>query len=252
MAYQKNTWVAPQGTNLNRFIKANETPTSVDLIQNPNITNNPTPFSAEWMNHLEDGVFNAHEIIDSRYGIVEMLYFQPTVSELAKMRLLPLEGQVITISTYQRLCDRMYVGDSQNATANFWYKISNPNDKSSRSTNGAYMVVADGRGMFYRGAGANAVFKAANNTPYDGGAIGAVIGDAIRNIRGGSGYNYGRYDNNTFWGVIKGRGGPMGRADPIISGGNLADCFEIDLTGAVPTAHENRPISISFLICISY
>ena len=152
MAYNRHTWVAPQGTNRNRFNKSNETATSVVLVQNPTITNNPTPFSVEWMNEMEAGIFEAHERIDSRYGEVHALMFQPSVPELAQMRCLPLEGQVITISTYQRLCNRMYVGDAKNATADAWYKISDPNNKNSRSTSVAYMVVADMRGIFLKAA----------------------------------------------------------------------------------------------------
>jgi len=181
MAYNRHTWVAPQGTNLNRFTKSNETPVSVDLIQNPNITNNPTPFSVEWMNDIEAGIFEAHERLDSRYGVVEPLMFHPTVLELAQMRCLPLEGQVITISTYQRLCNRMYVGDGKNATADWWYKISDPNNKNSRNTSGAYMVVADLRGIFLRGAGENSKYKAANDTPYDGKSLGSFNQDTALN-----------------------------------------------------------------------
>jgi hypothetical protein len=64
VAYNKHIWVAPEGDNLNRFSKTNETDTSVDLVQNPNLTNNPTPFSAEWINEMEEGIFAAHEKLD--------------------------------------------------------------------------------------------------------------------------------------------------------------------------------------------
>jgi len=181
MSYNKHIWIAPEGDNLNRFIKANETADSVELIQNPSFTNVPTPFSSEWMNEIEDGIEAAHEQLDvieekisERYGHVEMLLWQPSVYELAELRYLPLQGQVVTIATYQRLCDRMYVGDEKNATADWWYKISNPNDKESRSTSGEYMVVLDAQAMFLRGAGKNSKYKAADNTPYDGNSLGSV------------------------------------------------------------------------------
>jgi len=56
MAYNKHKWIAPEGGNLNRFIKENETADSVNLIQDPQLTNVPTPFSAEWMNEMEEGI----------------------------------------------------------------------------------------------------------------------------------------------------------------------------------------------------
>jgi len=166
MAYTAVNWKAREGVNLNKFTKAEETATSVVLINAPDKVNVPgTPISVENLNRMDKGISDAHERIDAKYGTVEMLMFQPTVLELAQMRLLPLEGQVITIATYQRLCDRMYVGNAKNATAEWWYKISNPNDINSRSTSGAYMVVLDGRAMFWRGAGVNAVYKCANDSP---------------------------------------------------------------------------------------
>ena len=166
MAYEKTIWQAREGEGLNRFLKQNETSTHITLKNDPtNITNPGEPFSVYNMNKIEQGIYNAHERLDSDYGSIKMLLFQPTEYELAKMRLLPLEGQVVSIATYQRLCDRMYVGDNKNATADWWYKISNPNDKNSRDTDGAYMVVLDFRGLFPRAAGVNSKYKAANDTP---------------------------------------------------------------------------------------
>ena len=168
MAYEKTIWQAREGEGLNDFLKQNETPTRVTLINDPiNITNPGEPFSVYNMNKIEQGIMDAHERLDSDYGSIKMLAFQPTEYELAQMRLLPLEGQVVSIATYQRLCNRMYVGNAKNAAADWWYKISNPNDKNSRSTSGAYMVVCDFRGLFPRAAGVNSKYKAANNAPYD-------------------------------------------------------------------------------------
>jgi hypothetical protein len=61
MAYTKTAWVEPQGSYLNRFKKQNETATSVELIQDPVMTNQPTPFSVENMNKMEQGIYNAHQ-----------------------------------------------------------------------------------------------------------------------------------------------------------------------------------------------
>lgn len=63
MAYQKNTWVARQGTGLNKFTNSG---TSTNLILSPNpdtITQSGTPFSADWMNNIENGIANNDERI---------------------------------------------------------------------------------------------------------------------------------------------------------------------------------------------
>jgi hypothetical protein len=62
MAYTKHNWVAPAGSLLNRFVKHNETESHVVLEHAPGVlTNSPTPFSAEWMNEIEDGIAGAEE-----------------------------------------------------------------------------------------------------------------------------------------------------------------------------------------------
>jgi hypothetical protein len=109
-------------------------------------------------------------------GKYQSLAFQPSPLYLAKNRLLVLNYQIIEIALYQDLCDMMWCGAAANDTAYFWYKC---NADGTRNVNGLYMRVEDSRGMFYRGAGANAVFKAANNAPYDGGAIGGYKAESI-------------------------------------------------------------------------
>lgn len=59
MAYAANTWRARQGTGLNRYQDQNGA--YITLTSAPNeITQEGTPFSAEWMNHLEQGTQNAY------------------------------------------------------------------------------------------------------------------------------------------------------------------------------------------------
>jgi hypothetical protein len=262
--YNKHTWVAPKGTHLNRFTKENETQTSVDLIQNPLLTNVPTPISVEWLNEMEEGILDAHSElsrmeegileanlnfsrIDSRYGFIEMSLVELTTLELATMRLLPLEGQVIYIPSYQRLCDRMYsrhVGDSKNATAEWWYKISNQNDKNSRDINGQYMVVLDARAMFLRAAGQNSYYRTDMNDPmslpYDGKGIGTFGQDTVQNHR-----------HNTNWGgtpeyqiVIENRWG---------AGLNYYNsAYPSGYVEGARVGYETAPASISVLLLISY
>ena len=64
MAYTRTEWKARQGTGLNRFIKTQETADSVNLTNEPfTVTAPGTPFSAENMNHIEQGIEDAHEAI---------------------------------------------------------------------------------------------------------------------------------------------------------------------------------------------
>ena len=64
MAYTKTEWKARQGTGLNRFVKTQETPGEVNLVNEPLTATIPgTPFSEENMNHIEKGIEDAHELI---------------------------------------------------------------------------------------------------------------------------------------------------------------------------------------------
>ena len=56
MAYTKTTWVARDGSNLQKFLKSSETSTSVILINDPIITEEGTPFSTANMNNIENGI----------------------------------------------------------------------------------------------------------------------------------------------------------------------------------------------------
>ena len=60
MAYTPHVWIPRLGSNLNRFTKANETATSVDLTNAPEIvTQAGTPFSTDIMNEIESGIVDA-------------------------------------------------------------------------------------------------------------------------------------------------------------------------------------------------
>jgi hypothetical protein len=64
MAYEKTEWKARRGSNLNRFDKLQETARSVILQSAPNsITEQGTPFSVANMNKIEQGIYEAHELI---------------------------------------------------------------------------------------------------------------------------------------------------------------------------------------------
>jgi hypothetical protein len=62
--YEKTEWKARKGANLNRFEKSQETNRSVILTNVPSsVTEQGTPFSAENMNKIEQGIFDAHEML---------------------------------------------------------------------------------------------------------------------------------------------------------------------------------------------
>jgi len=64
MAYVKTVWEPRQGTGLNRFTKHEETENSVLLTNTPDSLENPgTPFSTDNMNHIENGIETAHDLI---------------------------------------------------------------------------------------------------------------------------------------------------------------------------------------------
>jgi hypothetical protein len=90
----------------------------------------------------------------------------------------------------------------------------------------------------------------ANDAPYDGMAIGAHLGDAIRNVVGTFGYVLAAtqtpsnvfYIEETF----------PERLVYNYDNGYFIYRIKMDLSRVVPTALENRPVSISALICITY
>ena len=58
MSYVKHVWAARVGTGLNRFKDQNDN--VLTLTPFPEAVTTPgTPFSAEWMNELEQGVYDA-------------------------------------------------------------------------------------------------------------------------------------------------------------------------------------------------
>jgi hypothetical protein len=99
--------------------------------------------------------------IPDRVGFLEG-YFKNDTPAVWGDRLLLLVGQVVTISSYQDLCDAVYCGDADNATAPCFYKTSDAGG-TIRSTVGNYMVMPDGRGLTWEGLG-NAIINGRTKT----------------------------------------------------------------------------------------
>jgi butyrate kinase len=105
MAYVKTDWKARQGRNLNKFTKYQETDNTVILENTPDsITEPGTSFNVERMNKIEQGIYDAHELVaaeeqERQKGDINTLnasknYTDQTVAELSAV----LDGaQVITL-----------------------------------------------------------------------------------------------------------------------------------------------------------
>ena len=95
--------------------------------------------------------------------------------------------------------------------------------------------------------------------PYDGGAIGQEIGDAIRNILGAVSFRSivpnitGTFIIGTSGVFYRTRDTLGGTIEPL-GGANISETeiLNFDASRGVPTAYEFRPVSISVLVCISY
>jgi hypothetical protein len=183
---------------------------------------------------------------------------------VASMRLLHLAGQVADISPsspYYRMGVAVYCGDDKNATAQAFYKCADASG-NTRSTSGAYMKLPDCRGLFLRGAGINGQYTAANDTPYDGGAIGAFMGDTIRNIIGHSALSsiLGVWHDTDLATFLSGFSGALSAINTATVGLELSPSAQqrlawrlaIDASLAVPTSYENRPASISAAAYMTY
>jgi hypothetical protein len=198
--------------------------------------------------HIEylEKIFVARE----PFGYLLSFDFEPSAEELAMWRCLPLAGQMINFVAnpeYRRLCDRKYAGDANNATADWWYKTSDPAGLI-RDVNGAYLRVLDHRGLFSRAAGQNSKYRMASDTPYDGGAIGAYLSDAIRDI---TGYF------TALGSAIGSFGGAFEVSETeyvgnVATGAGFQKLVSFRASRVSRIAEETRPGSISAFLCIKY
>ena len=170
---------------------------------------------------------------------------------LAKKRYLPPHFQILKISDYQEYYDLFSVDSADNETALWLY---NCNEDGSRNVDGEYFRNFDVRGLFLRMAGVNAVLKAANDTPYDGMPLGTVIGDAIRNFTGSFESVVPLYavaPTEGAFRIIIPRSNALNYTPPSANNQYVYG-YDFNPSRVVPTAHENRPGSISVNIYITY
>ena len=175
-----------------------------------------------------------------------------TTALRAQNRLLDLAGQIISITgAYVALAANVYCGDAANPTANAFYKCD---ASGNRTTSGAYMKMPDCRGLFIRGAGANSVYKGANDAPYDGGSIGKYISDAIRNITGALGWHACNQGSQQASATSALYHMTMDTLQMVVEKIATAQYHDVAFNAgrSVPVANENRPASISAVVCIAY
>jgi myosin heavy subunit len=127
MAYIKTIWKARQGLNLKKFSKLNEDEKTVILVNSPDsITQEGTPFSEDNMNHIEQGIHEAHEAVENTLEKAKEYVnehnesgdvhkdIRQKVSELSdKINLLTPEGNEELFEELQKL--RQEITESNNA-----------------------------------------------------------------------------------------------------------------------------------------
>jgi len=79
MAYTPHVWISRLGTALNRFLKQNETATHVELVNEPTeITEPGTSINVGWLNEIEQGIVDAHNIADGNTASITTINGQIT------------------------------------------------------------------------------------------------------------------------------------------------------------------------------
>jgi hypothetical protein len=185
--------------------------------------------------------FNTRTIGDP----VSFLYM-PSAADMIRMRVLPLNGQVLPIVQYQDLFNVMWSSAIQ-ASGDWWYKCTS---NGTRDPDGIYFRVLDIRGLFMRAAGQNSLYKMANDAPYDGKSIGAFGQDATQNISGLVGWMPGG-DQAT--GPFHPTEPTMLYMDATLPSDHAHMMFlEFDASRQVRTGPEITPAWIAVFVCIKY
>ena len=158
-------------------------------------------------------------------------------------RVLPCQGQVITIANYPDLCAAVYCGDGNNPTAPYFYKTTSTSSPSTnRSTSGAYMVIADCRGLTLRGFDPNAVHDPQGASRL----LASLQQDAIQ------GHVHAPSNGNSFWTGAVGSAGTIGGGVSFV-GVSFTGSPVTDGTNGTPrTAPETRMYNFSCNIGICY
>lgn len=81
MGYTKHSWLARLGTGLNKYLNTVTGQTLVLQSTPDTVTQQGTPFSATWMNEMENGIFNAYPLTFSAVSVNSSLWVSDTTYE---------------------------------------------------------------------------------------------------------------------------------------------------------------------------
>jgi hypothetical protein len=256
---QTNLWV--NWGSRGSLYESSEEPAAHKLVRydSKNQLNTQTPADNDNSNAAANTAWTREFFSESIFanrviGEYHYLAWQPDAFWLAEKRYLPLEYQILPIDLYQDLFDVKWVGNEKNASADWWYKCD---EAGNRNINGLFMRVEDARGLFHRAAGQNAIKRAANNTPFDGGEIGRYQSDLSQRIYGAfgsSGISETRHFSafssldGAFYSLV--RNGASYTVDFLSANETVLVAFDSGLV--TRSGAETKPASVSVFPCISY
>ena len=125
---------------------------------------------ADWA--AEEGpavILNKPDVNSRIVGEYRFLSVDLSDLEMARERLIKLEGQPLSITLYPELFAKKWVGADKQGTADWWYICD---ENGNRNVNGTYFLAEDPRGLFPRFAGKNSKKMITGTTPYDGKSVG--------------------------------------------------------------------------------
>jgi hypothetical protein len=207
MAYEKTLWKSRQGSGLNRFSKSEETADSVVLTNAPDaVSEQGTPFTADQMNRIEEGIAEAHDLISAETnGRQQALAAEAQARQAADS---DINGKIPNqASAENQLADKEFVNSSITAmaarplaydasggpfptkadldgAANFYYQgqIVTPSDndyvvvEADETRNGAQVRYGYAGGVWaFRYKINDAPFTAAQNAALNSGATAGII-----------------------------------------------------------------------------
>jgi hypothetical protein len=138
MAYQKTVWKARAGENLDNYLKYDETDTSVVLVNSPDSLTEPgTELSPPNLNHMEDGIGAAHELIETE----KQARIQGDANTLAGAKAYTDQAQLATQTWLQAVNQKSLLNQitGLNNKINYLCRvIADPNP----ANNGVYQAIA--------------------------------------------------------------------------------------------------------------
>lgn len=184
--------------------------------------------------------YNAMRLTGGYPGLIVPMAINVDPATLG-MRVLLLDGSGVLRSSYSDLDTAVYIGDSNNATAEGFFRAD---DAAGivRNTAGNYLILGDFRGRFLRGIG--------SPDPSPSRLIGDLQGDAFqrhthRLQKNDSNVNFHEIE---FTGLSKG----SGRVVPsLFEAGDTEDIayakttYLLDQTTLAPVADETRPLNVA-------